>query len=132
MCGIAGIISPNGILKRGVLEAMSVALRHRGPDGYGYLLYPTSGSPRIWHNQNCYGIDEERAIVGFAHRRLSIIDLSTDSLQPMTDERTGLSVVYNGEIYNYLELRAELETLGYSFRTNGDTEVLLKAYHEGN
>ena len=129
MCGIAGIISPERIKERGVLQAMSGALHHRGPDGYGYLLYSTADGQRIWHNQDMDGADEQKGVVGFAHRRLSIIDLSTHGLQPMTDETDSLSVVYNGEIYNYLELRGELEKLGYTFRTESDTEVLLKAVH---
>jgi asparagine synthase (glutamine-hydrolysing) len=67
--------------------------------------------------------------VGLAHRRLSIIDLSPAGHQPMHDERLGLTIAFNGEIYNFLELRAELEQCGYSFRSRSDTEVLLAAYH---
>ncbi|MHA2429343.1 MAG: asparagine synthetase B family protein, partial [Candidatus Hermodarchaeia archaeon] len=130
MCGIAGIISLSGHIEPKYLRAMSTALRHRGPDGYGYLLHSTSNGTRIWHNEEIGRFEEGREVVGFAHRRLSIIDLSLDSIQPMYDEANSISVVYNGEIYNYLELRAELEKLGYSFRTSGDTEVLLKAYAE--
>jgi asparagine synthase (glutamine-hydrolysing) len=129
MCGIAGIIAPEGIKERRALQAMSGALEHRGPDGYGYLLYSNADGLRIWHNQEMYNGDEEGNIVGFAHRRLSIIDLSPHGLQPMTDETESLSIVYNGEIYNYLELRAELEKLGHTFRTESDTEVLLHAFH---
>lgn len=129
MCGIAGIIAPAGMNERVALQAMSGALHHRGPDGYGYLLYSNEDGLRIWQNQEMDGGDERGQIVGFAHRRLSIIDLSDHGHQPMTDKTGSLSVVYNGEIYNYLELREELEKLGYTFRTNSDTEVLLQAYH---
>jgi asparagine synthase (glutamine-hydrolysing) len=128
VCGIAGIISLSGRIEPEYLRAMSTALRHRGPDGYGYLLHSTSNGTRLWHNQEISRFEEGWDVVGFAHRRLSIIDLSLDSIQPMYDEANSISVVYNGEIYNYLELRAELEKLGYFFRTSGDTEVLLKAY----
>ena len=83
MCGIAGIISTKGILDQGELQAMSKALEHRGPDGYGYLLYSISGKPRTWHNQEISAADKEQTNVGFAHRRLSIIDLSEKNLQPM-------------------------------------------------
>ena len=99
MCGIAGIISPKGFIDPGELQVMSIALKHRGPDGYGYLLYSTSGGPRIWHNKElCGGPGKEQGSVGFAHRRLSIIDLSENSLQPMADETGVINIVYNGEI----------------------------------
>ena len=129
MCGIAGIYSPKGIIEYGVLRSMSENLKHRGPDGYGYLLYSKSADTRVWYNQEVSGSIKKGNIIGFAHRRLSVIDLSEGSIQPMIDEMSGNSVVYNGEIYNYLELRTELEKLGYHFKTTGDVEVLLKAYH---
>src|SRR5436190_15898214 len=103
MCGIAGVLNlsltkiPN--LNRR-LEVMNEMLRHRGPDGDG-----------VWqHDQECLGL---------AHRRLSIIDLSTGD-QPMRDE-AGNWITYNGEVYNYLELRAELGA--ENFKTTSDTEV---------
>jgi asparagine synthase (glutamine-hydrolysing) len=128
VCGIAGIISPKGGIRPDTLRKMSAALQHRGPDGFGYLLYSASVGTRIWHNEEIDKFEEGREILGFAHRRLSIIDLSADSLQPMSDETGSISVVFNGEIYNYVELREELQQLGCTFRTTGDTEVLLKAY----
>ena len=110
MCGIAGILDLGSKLipdlKRR-LEVMNELQRHRGPDGEGIWQHP-------------------RGHVGFAHRRLSIIDLSPAASQPMTD-RAGNWVVYNGEIYNYLELRAELGV--ENFVTHSDTEVILQAYH---
>jgi asparagine synthase (glutamine-hydrolysing) len=90
------------------LQAMSDALAPRGPDGSGILV---------------------RGPVGLGHRRLKIIDLSERAAQPMTDPALGLSVVFNGCIYNYRTLRSELEGLGYAFFSNGDTEVVLKAWH---
>jgi asparagine synthase (glutamine-hydrolysing) len=106
MCGIAGILRRDGApASRQTLEWMNSVQSHRGPDG---------------HDVFCEGP------VGLAHRRLAIIDLSEAGLQPMTVE--GRTVVYNGEIYNFRELRAELEVLGHRFSSESDTEVLLRAY----
>src|SRR5256885_6348470 len=89
-----------------MLGRMAAAIHHRGPDGYGFSLGPR---------------------VGLAHVRLSIIDLACGA-QPMATEDGALIVVYNGEIYNWLELRDELVALGRRFRTRSDTEVLLEAW----
>ena len=108
MCGIAGLLHLRSepIAQLGhKLDVMNYLQRHRGPDGVG-----------TWQH--------ERAHVGLAHRRLSIIDLSTGD-QPMTD-RTGNWITYNGEIYNYLELRDELGA--EQFKTTSDTEVILRTY----
>ncbi|MFY7840738.1 MAG: asparagine synthase (glutamine-hydrolyzing) [Lacibacter sp.] len=109
MCGIAGIISrnPNQISTQR-LQQMTDALAHRGPDGEGF-----------WTNASNN--------VGFGHRRLAIIDLSDAGKQPM-HLLNRYSITYNGELYNYVELKAELQQKGYSFRTQTDTEVLLAAY----
>lgn len=109
MCGIAGIVAPGGGAPpptRAALLRMAGALHHRGPDEHG--LYR-----------------DRRA--GLAHARLSIIDLSTGQ-QPLSNEDGTLWVVYNGEIFNYIELRAELVALGHAFRTRSDTEVIVHAY----
>lgn len=107
MCGITGLLDLSGRpVDAAVLTAMREALAHRGPDDGGNWI---EGS------------------IGLAHRRLSIIDLS-DGHQPMVDGETGIVVTYNGEIYNYRELRTELEAHGHRFRTKSDTEVLLKGY----
>ena len=117
MCGIAGAV---GFVDRGVIEAverMSDALVHRGPDGSGF-----------W----CSTSEMQRPGVVLAHRRLRIIDLSEGGKQPMVDPESGDAMLFNGEIYNYLELRRELESRGSRFRTQSDTEVLLKACERGS
>ena len=111
MCGIAGSLALQDGIPAPALEdlkAMVGALRHRGPDEFG--LYR-----------------DRRA--GLGHARLSIIDLATGQ-QPMSNERGSLWAVFNGEIYNYVELRADLLTLGHRFRTQSDTEVIVNAYEE--
>ena len=109
MCGIAGMIDPRLELEEGkaLLERMLRSIRHRGPD------YSSS-----WL--------EMPVLLG--HNRLSIIDLSDRANQPMAYD--GLVIVYNGEVYNYLEIRQELEKQGYKFGTTSDTEVILAAYRE--
>jgi asparagine synthase (glutamine-hydrolysing) len=110
MCGIGGFVNFNGgKVERALIETMISAVNHRGPDGAGVLV---------------------EANVGLGHSRLAIIDLSADGAQPMTDSAGHYSVVFNGEIYNYRELRLELQTLGHVFSTLTDTEVLLAAYSE--
>jgi asparagine synthase (glutamine-hydrolysing) len=108
MCGICGIATRSGSPDPGRLGAMSATLVHRGPDSDGALV----DGP-----------------VGLAARRLSIIDLETGD-QPLTNEDGTVAVVQNGELYNYRELRYELESAGHRFRTNGDTEVLAHLYEE--
>lgn len=108
MCGIAGY---SGSFPHELLGRMSDAIAHRGPDGEG-SYFSTDGS------------------VGLAHRRLAIIDLSPTGAQPMTDAATGVTLTYNGEVYNYRELRAELEQAGVRFTGASDTEVILRLYLE--
>jgi asparagine synthase (glutamine-hydrolysing) len=127
MCGIAGIIAPDGFDHRH-LRVLSEALEHRGPNGFGYLLGTPTGDVRVRHNAHFAADERTGAAVGFAHRRLSILDLSDASLQPMADEAGELFLCYNGEIYNSPELRDELRRLGVRFRTTGDTEVVIQAY----
>src|SRR5450432_1165750 len=137
MCGITGIVARVADDLRSIRE-MTGALRHRGPDDEGYLLsnsrtgrvWPFSGPDTVAGVSHPSLPDEppEGADVALGHRRLSIIDLSSAGHGPMasTDER--FWVTYNGEIFNYLELRRELQGLGHVFRTASDTEVLLAAY----
>ncbi len=108
MCGIVGVAGDVTVSRERLL-AMRDSMRHRGPDDAG-----------VWWS------DDGR--VGLGHRRLAIIDLSAAGHQPMTDSTGSLHIIFNGEIYNYLELRQELEALGHRFRTASDTEVILEAY----
>lgn len=108
MCGIAGIYSNNSNINRSSLETMSNVLAHRGPDGKGIWIHPKGN-------------------IGFIHRRLSIIDLSDEAKQPM-QYLNRYTITYNGEIYNYIELKADLIREGYTFQTHSDTEVLLALY----
>ncbi len=113
MCGIAGFALA-GSLRDGDrrLKAMADSILHRGPDGEGFARFT---------------VGENRFTIGLAHRRLAIIDLVTGA-QPMIHQGAGVTLIYNGEIYNFQELRQELESQGYRFRTRSDTEVLLNAY----
>ena len=107
MCGIAGIADVTGApVSERLLRAMTDAQAHRGPDGEGFVV---------------------RGAAGLGHRRLAIIDLNTGD-QPMATEDGRVWIVFNGEIYNYRELRRELETAGARFRTASDTEVILRAW----
>jgi len=109
MCGIVGICSQREPFQKVLLDTMRDTLIHRGPDDAGTWCSP------------------DRTL-GLAHRRLSIIDLSPGGHQPMSDPSASSSSFFNGEIYNFLELREELENKGHSFRTQSDTEVLIEAY----
>lgn len=108
MCGIVGFLNRDGAAAdAGILATMRDALAHRGPDGKGLYL------------------DDA---LGLGHRRLSIIDLSDAASQPMLSPDGRVALVYNGEIYNFRELRRELEKAGWTFRTRSDTEVLIAGY----
>ncbi|MFZ4541507.1 MAG: asparagine synthase (glutamine-hydrolyzing) [Rickettsiales bacterium] len=110
MCGIAGLIQLDGTaVAPTTLKAMTDAIAHRGPDGEGH-----------WIERN----------VGLGHRRLAIIDLSAQAAQPMVSMNARYVLSYNGEIYNYRELREELIALGYQFRSTTDSEVVLNAIAE--
>ena len=110
MCGIAGIVDlQGGAVVPGAIESLTALIAHRGPDGAGF-----------WHS------DDKRIALG--HRRLAIIDPGVRGNQPMISGDGRYVIVYNGEIYNFLELRQELEALGIAFRTESDTEVILAAW----
>ena len=111
MCGIAGIIGFHGNDLEKRVHGMAAPIRHRGPDDDGVYLARDVG-------------------LGFAHRRLSILDVSAAGAQPMESADKELVIVYNGEVYNYLEIKAELEKKSHVFRTGTDTEVILAAYRE--
>jgi len=124
MCGIAGmIVSPPDRGDRAFVPLALEKLAHRGPDDHGYLLYSRCGVrlARDWRD------DLPDAEAALAHRRLSIIDLTEAGRQPMASADGRYYIVFNGEIYNYLELREELEGLGHTFHSRSDTEVLLTA-----
>ncbi|MEM1307716.1 MAG: N-acetylglutaminylglutamine amidotransferase, partial [Pseudomonadota bacterium] len=109
MCGICGEIAfGNRPTSASRVEAMTMQMTARGPDGVGVV---------------------SRGPIAFGHRRLKIIDLSEASAQPFVDTHLGMTIVFNGCIYNYQDLRSQLEGLGYTFASRGDTEVILKAWH---
>jgi asparagine synthase (glutamine-hydrolysing) len=109
MCGIAGILSKTETVQHRELKGMTDVIFHRGPDGEGH-----------WINNS--------GNVGFGHRRLSIIDLSNHASQPMHFQNGRYTITFNGEIYNYLELKRKLIIEGITFQSNSDTEVLLAMY----
>lgn len=111
MCGIVGIVDSGKLVGEDLVVEMRDALTHRGPDDAG-----------VW-------INKDRKIA-LAHRRLSVIDLSRAGRQPMSDDEGKILITYNGEIYNFQEIRKELEKRGYRFRTRTDTEVIIYAYKE--
>lgn len=125
LCGIAGLIgSPGKSIDLGWASNMSSALTHRGPDDRGCLTV----SPGGIHLAKDLPVDSRDVRLALMHRRLSIIDLHQTGWQPMGTMDGRFYIVFNGEIYNYLELREELEGLGVTFRSSSDTEVLLEAY----
>ena len=140
MCGILGIYSKDSGFDNSVIAGANKLLRHRGPDDEGFVFInsvpnaftPFSGDDSIEEvrnkYKNIYGRDANSGNLVLCHRRLSIIDLSPNGHQPMTDDEMKLSITFNGEIYNYIELKSELEQLGYNFKTKSDTEVILKSY----
>ncbi|MFZ4400524.1 MAG: asparagine synthase (glutamine-hydrolyzing) [Bacteroidales bacterium] len=141
MCGICGVFNINShAINKNHLLKMGKLIHHRGPDDEGYLLINT------YENviKHCHGEDtiielksklpfvlnDFEANLGLGFRRLSIIDLSPAGHQPMADIQNKCWIVFNGEIYNYQEIKNELIALGYSFRSETDTEVILNAYLE--
>lgn len=138
MCGISGYLDTGSGVDAGVLRRMTDVIRHRGPDDEGYALFGPEGpafyrGPETMPELSLPPLEQAEgsvAFLGLGHRRLSILDLTVNGHQPMSIPDQGVTVVYNGEIYNHLELRGELEALGRRFRTSCDTEVLLNAYLE--
>jgi len=133
MCGIVGRFNrPGTELPREWLRSMTHTLRHRGPDGEGAVLFhrePRGGwCPEGAAGPVARGPCEGRAEGGFGHTRLSIIDLTPRGAQPMCNEDGTVWITYNGEVYNFEPLRAELAALGHRFRSRTDTEVVLHAY----
>ncbi len=113
MCGISGFIDFNGNSNQEILQEMTDVLHHRGPDDSGYGFHQISPS---------------QTTIGLGHRRLSILDLTKHGHQPMAYEE--IEIVYNGEVYNFDEIKQELQKYDYHFDSHSDTEVILKAYHK--
>src|SRR5690554_4808608 len=112
MCGFAGFVSKESAVEpEQILSGMGRAIAHRGPDDAG-----------VWHHP---GLG-----VGLVHRRLSIQDLSPAGAQPMASASGRYVIAFNGEVYNFKEIRAELEALGFGFRGQSDTEVMLAAFEQ--
>ena len=111
MCGISGFVDYSKTSDKAILEKMNRIMAHRGPDGEGYGMY-----------------NIEKATIGLGHRRLSIIDLTEGGSQPKTFGH--LHITFNGEIYNFEEVKKELEAKGHTFESHSDTEVILHAYKE--
>ncbi len=111
MCGIIGYLSKNIAIDRDLFNAMRDCLAHRGPDGFGSWF----------HNDKC---------IALGHRRLSFLDLTETGVQPLHNEDKSVWASINGEIYNYIELREELQKAGHIFRSSGDSEVIVHAYEE--
>jgi asparagine synthase (glutamine-hydrolysing) len=144
MCGIAGIFS-TGTLDPDQLFSMSKSIRHRGPDGEGFVLFSNQNAVSVASSEtpkNAVNRDFEwspshhstenmsHIYGGFAHRRLAILDLEATGHQPMCCSERRYWITYNGEIYNYRELRNELELKGHRFKSSADTEVILYAFIE--
>src|SRR6266404_7291098 len=108
MCGIFGVFAKGGPVSQQLVARAQTSLAHRGPDDSGAVIIGCGSA--------------ERSQLGFAHTRLSIIDLTPLGHQPMQDSSTGNWIVFNGEIYNFRDLRGELERAGAEFRSQSDTE----------
>lgn len=121
MCGIVGFVSQRPLMGAAKLKEMREQLLHRGPDGCGL---------RIWNASGKTCVDNEPGVMGLAHRRLSIIDLSDAGAQPMSNEDGSIWITYNGEFYNYQDYREELERAGHVFRSQCDTEMIIHLYEE--
>jgi asparagine synthase (glutamine-hydrolysing) len=135
MCGIAGIVAPGGFEPSALVE-MTHLIRYRGPDGFGFAFTrfgdsdSNSSEPHrveVIHNQDRLPQTSQPQL-GLGNRRLAILDVSTAGSQPMQTDDGSCTLTFNGEIYNFKEIRAELEQAGCRFRTHTDTEVILHAY----
>lgn len=125
MCGFAGLVfGDTRPVGKALVEGLLRTLEHRGPDDRGILTWRNSGGVRV--SREPHNINDARALL--VHQRLSILDLSPSGWQPMATADGRFWIAYNGEIYNYIELRRELESHGVSFQSRTDTEVLLNAW----
>lgn len=130
MCGIAGIVALDGFEPQS-LTAMTQMVSYRGPNGFGFAFADRGRNARaeIFHN-DLRSPRLSRPVIGLGNRRLSILDVSPLGNMPMESEDGAFVITYNGEVYNYKEIRLELENAGHRFRTNTDTEVILHSYQE--
>jgi len=131
MCGIAGIISFRGKLDTSLINKMTDVIKFRGPDDEGAISFNFTDKSIVQFKR----VEELNSEAWYSnlvlgHRRLSIIDLSSSGHQPLSYADGNLWITYNGEIYNYVELKEELKNYGYEFKTKTDTEVILAAYHK--
>lgn len=139
MCGICGWLNFKGI-DLSCFKSMNNIAKHRGPDDEGYLVIDRKRMSSLYGEDSCKDVrydgcidgyaSEEQAFLALAHRRLSIIDLSASGHQPMAFFGEKLAITFNGEIYNYIEIREQLELEGFRFSTMTDTEVILNAYRK--
>ncbi len=113
MCGITGFFDTKNLITQEDLINSNITLSHRGPDASRTEIYTLP-----------------KGTIGFGHKRLSILDLSENGSQPMHNDDGNISVILNGEVYNFNEIKKELVSLGYSFKSSGDTEVIIKSYEE--
>ncbi|OQY51872.1 MAG: asparagine synthetase B, partial [Candidatus Parabeggiatoa sp. nov. 2] len=135
MCGITGIIRQDASISLDKYYQAHLTIKHRGPDDEGFVIktragkmVPCRGKDTISELQNLPDIRSQSSTkMVLGHRRLSILDRTYQGHQPFYFE--GLWLIYNGEVYNYIEIRGELQNQGYRFETKTDTEVVIKAYH---
>lgn len=125
MCGIAGILSPISATLSEIAQ-MTIVQSHRGPDGEGYAFVDAHGACQLLPTLRSAPLPPAHIALG--HRRLAILDTSKAGLQPMSTSDGAYTICYNGEVYNYLELKTELEATGSHFSTGTDTEVVLEAF----
>jgi asparagine synthase (glutamine-hydrolysing) len=148
MCGIAGFVAKHGrMLSNSLILKMVSLINHRGPDDEGFMILkgdnqivPMGGEntpAEVWETDTEYRpTDEilacqgEKSVLAFGHKRLSILDLSPAGHQPLSYQNGRYWIIYNGEIYNHLDIRKELEMVGHHFTTKTDTEIILAAYSE--
>lgn len=146
MCGISALFSTRAAIAPKAIAGMSAPIRHRGPDDEGFVLFSPNKQPPIvaggcdtpqdvYASQRVYcpkaALETSDLLTysgAMGHRRLSIVDLTPAGHQPMCSDDQSVWITYNGEVYNHIEIRAELEKLGVAFHTHSDTEVIIKAY----
>lgn len=127
MCGVAGLMSTDPRDLSPIFD-MTAVQAHRGPDGAGHALFAGTGRPDLLRGDERRTAGSAIGRIALGHRRLSIIDCTDSGHQPMSYADGRYWITYNGEVYNYRELREELSALGYGFRSESDTEVILAAY----